>query len=399
VPILADPRPSAHAALRDDGLRLLADALDGFLYDWDIATDSVTRSAGLVSLLGYADEEVEPTAEWWIGRLHPDDAERRMAQWRAALADTSVTVLVTEYRLRHRDGRYLWVSDRARLVRDERGRLTRVVGLTTDLTARCRVEAERDAREDELRAITAKAEAANRAKSEFLAVMSHELRTPLNAIQGWLQLLDMELHGPVTPLQRDALGRIDRAQRHLLSLINEVLNFAKLDASAVALELRPVLVEDVLADVVPLVETQLATKHLAFEITLPESAHAPPVPVLADREKLGQVLLNLLANAAKFTPRGGRVRLALEEETLGTDGAARVAIRVHDTGIGIPPDRLDDIFEPFVQVDSSLTREATGTGLGLSISRELTRAMGGDIRVHSTPGHGSTFSVVLRRGA
>jgi PAS domain S-box-containing protein len=417
VPVAAAP-PSPHAALRDDGLRLLADALDGFIYDWEIATGRVTRSAGLAELLGYAPDEVAPTAEWWHEHLHPDDAAARVAAGRAALDDPATAVLVTEYRMRHRDGRYLWVRDRARLVRDPAGALVRVVGITTDLSVERRAADERRAREEELRASSAAAEraraeavAANRAKSEFLAVMSHELRTPLNAIQGHLQLIDMELHGPVTPGQRDALQRVDRAQRHLLSLINEVLNFAKLDAGAVAFDVAPVHVGEVLADVVPLVEPQLADKSIAFVVEPLDVAARPPLPVLADRDKLGQVLLNLLVNAAKFTPSGGEVRLTLDDHpadeaprahagvAAGMPAEARprrVAIHVHDTGIGIPADRLTDVFEPFVQVDSSLRREAAGTGLGLAISRDLARGMGGEVTVRSTLGAGSTFTVWLR---
>ena len=258
------------------------------------------------------------------------------------------------------------------------------------------------------------AEAASRAKGEFLAVMSHELRTPLNAIGGHVQLLDMGLHGPVTDAQRAALGRVDRAQHHLLGLINDILNFARIESGRVEYDLRPVRVDEVVAEVRAMVEPQLAAKGLAFDVRPPGTAAAETNgaaatdaatntdarSVRADREKLAQILLNLLSNAVKFTPAGGRVAV---EFAIGADGAttALACVRVTDTGVGIPPDKLEAVFEPFVQVRG--TGQGTyapgpgGTGLGLAISRDLARGMGGDLTVESTPGVGSTFTVTLPR--
>ncbi|HEU4722361.1 MAG TPA: ATP-binding protein [Gemmatimonadaceae bacterium] len=247
------------------------------------------------------------------------------------------------------------------------------------------VEAERAAR--------AEAESASRAKSQFLANMSHELRTPLNAIAGHVQLIEMELHGPVSEGQRDALARVDRAQRHLLGLINDVLNYARVEAGRVEYDLAPVQVTDVLTDVLPMIEGQLRGKSLSLETLLPEHDGADAVHVWADRDKLGQIVLNLLSNAVKFTPVGGRITVALA----GDDASDHAAVRITDTGVGIPSDKLDAVFEPFVQVRSDYTRQVEGTGLGLAISRDLARGMGGDLRVTSEVGHGSTFELVLRR--
>jgi signal transduction histidine kinase len=253
-------------------------------------------------------------------------------------------------------------------------------------------------------AARADAEAADRAKLQFLATMSHELRTPLNAIQGHLQLLELELHGPVTDAQREAFARIDRAQRHLLGLINDVLNYARLGSGRVEYDIKPVLVRDVVADVLPMVEPQLAAKGLAVEVLIPQPGEAglsthPPVPVWADPEKLGQIFLNLLSNAIKFTPTGGRITVEFITRRDGSGPRDVAFFRVADTGIGIPADKLEVIFEPFVQVRSDYTRESGGTGLGLAISRDLARAMGGDLRVRSTKGEGSAFTVSLRRVA
>jgi PAS domain S-box-containing protein len=234
----------------------------------------------------------------------------------------------------------------------------------------------------------AEAEAANRSKSDFLASMSHELRTPLNAIGGYVELIRMGIRGPVTPEQQADLERVQRGQRHLLGLINEVLNYARLESGAITYDLRPTDAAEVVAATTPLVEPQRAARGIALEVRAPDALAA----VVADRDKLQQILLNLLSNAVKFTPPGGRITVQLAEEGDGT-----VALRVSDTGIGIPADRLDAVFEPFVQVGRALNHPAEGAGLGLAISRDLARAMAGDLVAESTLGEGSTFTLRLPR--
>ncbi|MBW8768131.1 MAG: GAF domain-containing protein, partial [Gemmatimonadetes bacterium] len=246
------------------------------------------------------------------------------------------------------------------------------------------VEAERSARTE--------AESASRTKSQFLANMSHELRTPLNAIAGHVQLIDMGIYGPVSEAQHDALMRVERAQRHLLGLINDVLNYARIEAGRVEYDLSPVPVHELLMDMLPMVESQVAAKSLALETTLPDTGETEVAYAWADRDKLAQVLLNVLSNAIKFTPEGGRITASVD-----TDANSHVVVRISDTGVGIPADKLEAVFEPFVQVRSDLTRITEGTGLGLSISRDLARGMGGDLRAPSELGVGSTFELVLRR--
>jgi PAS domain S-box-containing protein len=243
-------------------------------------------------------------------------------------------------------------------------------------------EAERVARHD--------AEAANRAKSEFLAVMSHELRTPLNAIGGYAELLDMGLRGPVTPQQREDLSRIQRSQQHLLGLINEVLNYARLETGAVRYDVADVGVGGVIAAVESLVLPQLRAKGLTLEI----APCTPTLEVRGDAEKMRQILLNLLSNAVKFTEPGGSVSVTAHARPDGV-----VDIAVADTGVGIAADQLEAIFEPFVQVGRSLNNPVEGTGLGLAISRDLARGMGGDLTVESAVGAGSTFTLTLRAAA
>ena len=231
------------------------------------------------------------------------------------------------------------------------------------------------------------AEAASRAKSEFLAVMSHELRTPLNAISAYAELIEMGVHGPVTAEQRADLARIQRGHRHLMGLINGVLNYSRLEAGAVHYEVRDVALDEVLATCEALVAPQASAKRLALTF---DGCDAE-LTVRTDGDKLQQIVLNLLSNAVKFTEPGGHVTLGC------TPGIDAVAITVSDTGHGIPPEHLERIFEPFVQVDSRLTRTHEGVGLGLAISRDLARGMGGDLTVESSLGSGSTFTLLLPR--
>jgi signal transduction histidine kinase/PAS domain-containing protein len=232
------------------------------------------------------------------------------------------------------------------------------------------------------------AEAANLAKTQFLAVMSHELRTPLNAIAGYAELMRMGIRGPITPEQQADLDRIKRSQRDLLSLINDVLNYAKLEAGHIEFDTRVIPVHDFLDDVESLVTPQLQGKGLTFEYAQCDSE----LKVRADAEKMRQILVNLLSNAIKFTPSGGRISIECEAD----DGT--VNIRVLDTGVGIPEDKIGAIFEPFVQLDRKLTSSQEGTGLGLAISRDLARGMGGDLSVESKVGEGSLFRLKLPRG-
>ena len=237
------------------------------------------------------------------------------------------------------------------------------------------------------RAARTEAEDANRAKMEFLATMSHELRTPLNAIGGYAELIEMGVRGPVTALQRHDLQRIQRSQEQLLSLINDVLNFAKLEAGKVEFNTRAVDVRETVDALEPLLAPQLAAKQL----TLQSVDRATTVRAIADEDKLRQVLLNLLSNAVKFTPDGGQIILSCAHDE------SQVYVRVQDTGIGIPTQYLGRIFDPFVQLERRLTNVVSGTGLGLAISRDLARAMGGDVTVESAPGSGSTFTVALKK--
>jgi len=231
------------------------------------------------------------------------------------------------------------------------------------------------------------AEAASRAKGQFLAVMSHELRTPLNAIIGYSELVDLGVHGPVTDAQRDAMTRVRRSGQHLLSLVNNVLNLERSEVGQLETDFATLAVAHLFEDADALTRPQAEAKRITLSVDVPP----PDLVVLGEHEKARQVLVNLLSNAVKFTGAGGRVALSYETEP------DVVRLRVTDSGLGIPADALERIFEPFVQLDSGLTRAAEGAGLGLAISRRLARLMGGDLTVESTPGRGSTFTFSLVR--
>ena len=320
---------------------------------------------------------------------------RRIAsdEWpiaRAALHGETVTGW--RCRIVREDGEPGLIEISAAPTRDENGEITMAVAVVTDVTERVQAEEERErllaaaesARSEAERSEEA-ADEANRAKSEFLAVMSHELRTPLNAIAGYAELIDLGIHGPVTADQHADLARIKMSQRHLLGLINDVLNYAKLESGSVHYELADVSLAEALASAADLVAPQARARGLELVVRDFEAQ----LVVRADPDKLRQILANLLSNAVKFTPPGGRIELAARH----ADGVARVT--VHDSGIGIPRDRLADIFEPFVQVRADLTRTAEGTGLGLAISRDLARGMGGELTAESRLGAGSTFTLEL----
>ena len=238
---------------------------------------------------------------------------------------------------------------------------------------------------NEVEKARAAADAANRSKAEFLAVMSHELRTPLNSIGGYVDILDTGLRGPLNEEQRADLHRIKRSQEHLLGIINDILHFTRLEATEVHYDVIDVPLRPLITDLDAIVGSLARAKSVEYSCEPPSSK----IFVCTDPDKLRQILINLVSNAVKFTPAGGRVvvRSSRQKDSIG--------IEVKDTGRGIPPDKLEVVFEPFVQLDSGLTRTTEGTGLGLAISRGLARGMGADITVRSQVGVGSVFTLTL----
>jgi signal transduction histidine kinase len=291
--------------------------------------------------------------------------------------------------------RWTQADDEARL-REISALQQRAQALESEVAERARLEgklrealAEQERLLERERAARAEAEAANRAKSDFLGVMSHELRTPLNAIAGYVSLLEMGVHGPVADEQKEPLERIRRSQRHLLGLIDQVLTFALTEGGSQPLARDDVPMDALLRAADVCVLPQMHEKGIVYTY----SGCDPALAARGDAEKVHQIVLNLLDNATRFTEPGGCIHVACEA------AGDEVRVRVRDTGIGVPADKLEAIFEPFVQADANLTRAYGGLGLGLAISRTLAVAMGGQLTVESVPGAGSTFTLALPRAS
>ncbi len=312
----------------------------------------------------------------------PEDIAAGKPPWELEVATREGRFEEEGWRLR-KDGTRFWANVVITTLRNPAGIVVGFAKVTRDLTER-RAAQERalaDARR------IAEAEVANRTKSEFLAAMSHELRTPLNAISGYTELIELGIGGTVNEQQREYLARIRTSQQHLLGIINDLLNYSRIEAGQVQYEAASIPVHAMVDKVLPLLEPQATIKAISL-------THGPcdgSLTARADRIKAEQIVLNLVSNAVKFTPEGGRVTVgcAVEGEC--------VAITVRDTGPGIPEDQRERIFEPFVQLGRSLTSAHEGTGLGLAISRDLARAMGGDVTVESDVDVGSTFTLLLPR--
>lgn len=242
------------------------------------------------------------------------------------------------------------------------------------------------------------AEAASRAKSEFLAIMSHELRTPLNAVLGYSELIELGLSGPLTDEMRERIGRIRGSAKHLLTLVNDILDLARVEAGRLVVSSVDVATEPAITSAIALIQPQAEARGLVVRVKF--DSDRPPI-LVGDDERVRQILVNLLSNAVKFTSAGGAITVesgtarAPGEETRLRARREYVFIRVIDTGDGIAEDKLAGIFEPFVQADAGTTRSKQGTGLGLTISRRLARLMGGDLTVRSEVSKGSAFTLWL----
>ncbi len=357
----------------------LSGANDG-IWDWDPRSDHVFASDRLKSLLGIKAESNVVTGKDWQSRIHPDD----VAGFRDAIRNHlrgDDQYYHTEFRVIDEHGDERWVLHRGFGLRDDNGRVYRMAGSISDIT-------EMKAAQEEMRLALEAAEAATQAKSQFLANMSHELRTPLNAVIGITEMLREDAEDEGLDDFEEPLTRIERAGKHLLHLINEVLDLSKIEAGRIELHVEDVdlkeLINEVMATGEPLARengNRLACK-MADDLK----------PLSADLTRLRQVVLNLISNACKFT-KDGKVSISVNTRRKGAE--ERLTIAVKDSGIGISEEQIQRLFEEFSQADSSTTRKYGGTGLGLAISRKLCRMMGGDISVKSEPGTGSTFTIDL----
>lgn len=373
----ASEEARARAEQSEASYRFLTNAIP--VQVWTAATDGSLDYVSDITAASLGRTAEQIVGEGWLEVLHPDDVARTIERWKHSL--TTGEPYEVEFRLwSEAHHGYRWHLGRGVPQKDENGAIIRWFGTNTDIEEAKQTEAE-------LKRLTAEALEANRAKSDFLAAMSHDLRTPLNAIGGYAQLIEMGVRGPVTEEQRMDLARIQRSKNHLDRLVSDVLNFAKLGAGRIDLRIGPIPVKPILSSVVDMIGPQLAEKQL----TLAPTIVAADVVVTGDIDKTRQILINLLSNALKFTPPHGSISIEVSrlERT--------VAISVSDTGIGVPEDQLERIFEPFAQAKRALVEADSGVGLGLAISRQLARAMSGDLTVSSVVGQGSSFTLTLPR--
>ena len=349
---------------------------DTLVWEWWIETDMLDDFDEGLQLLGYEASAGGYPHALWNELIHPDDrAANHEAYLRHERGETEVYEHV--YRIRAADGSWRWMLERGRLVeRGEDGRPLRMVGTQTDITARRELER---AREE-----AAQAQAASRAKTEFLARMSHELRTPLNAVLGFTQLMQIDRTEPPGPEQRRRLQLIREAGEHLLHMINDLLDLTRIESGGLALAPSRIELRELVLQVFALLSEAAARHGVSLDL-LP----GPLLAVDADRTRLKQVLINLVSNAIKYNKPGGRVDLTVEPA-----GDGLFLIAVADTGVGIAEEHLQRLFEPF-QRGPHERSGIEGSGIGLALTQALVLRMGGTLGVQSRPGEGSVFSVRL----
>jgi PAS domain S-box-containing protein len=348
----------------------------------------------------YTGTTFEQMEGWgWRAVHHPDFLPGVEARFRRAVQ--AGEPWEDTFPLRGADGAYRRFLSRALPVRDDAGHIVLWFGTNTDVEDHLLAQEARVQALAEAQAARTQAEEASRAKSVFLATMSHEIRTPINAVIGYADLLDMGLQGPLNDGQRGYLDRIRASSQHLLGLVNDVLDFAKIEAGQMGVVRERVGLRDAATDAISMVLPQASARGIDVD----EAPCEPDAAYLGDSDRVRQILLNLLSNAIKFTRTGGRVTVRCWGDAEPLPGVhppqpgPYACIEVEDTGIGIAPEHLARIFEPFTQVDETHTRETGGTGLGLAISRRFARLMGGELSARSRPGYGSVFTLWLPSAA
>ena len=369
---VADTRLAAIVQASDDAI--ISKSPDGTILTWN---------PGAERMYGYSEAEAVGQS---ISILIPQDLP---SEFRDIMRRLRRGERIERYETRRqgKNGQSLHVSMSIAPLKDPAGRVVGAAAIARDITEREQMEMALRRRGEELAAANSELAAAARLKDEFLASMSHELRTPLNGILGMSEGLQEQVYGPLNPKQLRAVRDVEECGRHLLALINDILDVAKIEAGKVELELAPVTVEVVCQASLRLVKESALKKKITVSLHLDKQVRI----LTADERRLKQVLVNLLSNAVKFTDEGGQVGL----DVVGEGDKRQVWFTVWDTGIGMRPDELQRLFQPFVQLDSRLSRQYEGTGLGLALVKRLTELHGGRVLVESQPGKGSRFTVVL----
>jgi two-component system, chemotaxis family, CheB/CheR fusion protein len=358
----------------EERVRALIETTAEIVWTTDASGAVIEESPSWCEFTGQA--EAQRLGHGWLAAVHPEDRAETERQWNHAVRTT--TAWEGEYRLRHAEsGEWRITAVRAVPVRNPDGSVREWVGMNTDVT-------QLRAADQALRAAKEAAERAAATRSQFLATMSHELRTPMTAVIGITELLEAEVVGPLTEEQKRHLGRIRASAWHLVAIVDEVLTYSRTEAGRHVV--NPALVDalPIIREIVDLIQVEADAKGLELRLECAGDA----VPGMSDGSKLRQVIVNLVGNAVKFTDRG---TIVVELDTRDE----QLQLRVRDTGAGIEPDRIEEMFEPFTQGDGSTTRTKGGTGLGLTVARRLARLLGGDVEAESQPGVGSTFTLRL----
>ncbi len=391
---LAQERLEALEALEHEttALKLMHEILHSGMWSMEFNQKgemiSVFWSPEFRTMIGYQDEWDFPNVlSSWSDLLHPEDHDRVLKQYYATIDDyTGKSLYDVEYRLLTKDRGYRWFRATGKLSRQEDGTPITYVGMFVDITEKKKTDQKLKEQYILLEEALTKAQQASQAKTMFLNNMSHDIRTPMNAIIGFTRLAATHLENP--ELMRDYLDKITASSSHLLSLINDVLDMSRIESGKLVIEETPCSLPQVLQELQFMIQTDARCKEL--NLHLDDSALLHP-NVICDRLRLNQVLLNILSNALKFTPVGGDIFIRASERPGDTADTAIYEFCIQDTGIGMAPEFMKHIFEPFERERTSTVSGIQGTGLGMSITRNLVELMHGQISVESQQGCGSTF--------
>jgi PAS domain S-box-containing protein len=375
-------RKRAQEALQEseERYRRITEGLSDYLYTVYVRDGRVVdtlHNQACVAVTGYSPGDFMRDRRLWINMVPEEERDSVLDHGEKVLSGKDMPGI--EHHIMRKDGEMRWVSDTPIRKLDSSGVLVSYDGVVKDITDRKRAEAEHLARQS--------AEAANRTKSDFLANMSHELRTPLNSIIGFAEVLLDSLYGGLNDKQREYLGYIDTSGKHLLELINDILDLSKVESGKADVILSSFSVQALLAISLTMLREKAMKHSIDLECSVEPEAD---IEIVSDERKIKQVVFNLLSNAVKFTPDGGKVRVDARRMKEGL-----IEISVSDTGIGIKKEDLGRLFKEFTQLDSPLQKRYEGTGLGLALSKRLIEMLGGSIGVSSEEGKGSTFSIAL----